>query len=147
MSKRGTFWVLESDWGGQVLMSVPAETVKTELLRAALIIVDAVDWTCNDGDGCSLFQEVGRPGGAIFGGMGGGIFPRGRIWIHKNLNSGSRAWVEKFLFDGADLPTVEKLVEWLAEEDCAFQYHHYTAAQLQQIAQAALSSALGCMHD
>ena len=136
------YWILEGDWGGQIYLSVPVDTVEPGRVEAALCIVDTVEWTCNEGGGRSAFQKKGRPGRPIFGGMGGGFFPSGRIWTHPRLNPDLKVWVEQFIFGEVSLPTIGKVVEWLTKENV---FNHRDDRQLSRLARMVQKLALGCM--
>ena len=147
ISKRGTYWVLEGDWGGQIYLSVRANAVSEKRAFAALWIVDVVQWTCNNDlevcQGACVHLDKGRPGRPISGGMGGGMFAYSRIWMHDGLNSGLKTWVEPFLFGEVDLPSVEKIFEWLLQEDQRF--HHWSHKELYRLARVAHARASKCL--
>jgi hypothetical protein len=78
--------VLESDWGGQILMTARMTGVKcTEKeLDQLLIDLDKIAWPCNDGDGTGLFYERAKIGDGIGGGMGGGCV-EDPFWVHSSF--------------------------------------------------------------
>jgi len=136
--------VLEGDWGGQIYLSVRVDAVAKERVEAALRIINEVEWTCNDGEGLDAYQMKSRPGRPIGGGMGGGTFPLGRIWMHSGLNSGLATWAEPFLFGEVGLPKIEQIIEWLRVENRSFR--HWSHERTYKHAQAALILAQKCMN-
>ena len=79
--------VMESDDGGQILLTCPVSVVRCGLaaLEALLVWLDAVAWS-GGGDPTArrlLFEH--RPiGSGLAGGMGGGVIGEG-VWLHPQL--------------------------------------------------------------
>ena len=149
--KEYTHWVLEGDWGGQIYLSVKVGAVKEERLEAALRIIDIVEWTCNECDGASMYQEVaGGYGEGISGGMGGGRYATTeRIWIHDGLNSGLKTWVEAFLFGEVELPTIEQIFGWLIQEDRSLRFpgnRKSVSPKLYRLARVTHARATKCLN-
>jgi hypothetical protein len=78
--------VLEGDWGGQIYVVCPAKIVACDEATLKLLLqdLDALAWSCNDGEGARVYFERAAPGTGVAGGMGGGIVTD-EIWIHRKL--------------------------------------------------------------
>lgn len=83
--------VAYGDWGGQVYWVVDQEEVILDntCIQNLLEKVDREAWDCNEGEG-KFFSRyfkgyVARRGG-VMGGMGGGSYSPGKLWVHPNIS-------------------------------------------------------------
>ena len=97
------FFVAEGDWGGQIYLTAPVGLVEAVRLKAITIIVDAIEWACNDGEGAGLYEwDAELAEEEVSGGMGGGLLTEG-LWFHPDLRLELRTWATTFLL-GKDEP-------------------------------------------
>lgn len=107
------WFVLEGDWGGQIYATIPVSMAPSRnRLEAALLIIDALQWPCNDG-GTSCYESEGHSSAdGICGGMGGGA-TEDSLWLHDGLLSNLKSWVPEFFAGRAGLPSPQKMFEWV----------------------------------
>lgn len=98
--------VIDADWGGQVLLTVPAELIDQDLLRGEPMNqlvreLNQLLWSCNGDAGTGDYfvsnslpcahRELGyglvswRVVGYVGGGMGGGYLLEDELWLHYSL--------------------------------------------------------------
>lgn len=83
-------WVAEGDWGGQIYFCVETELVgERKKVEDAMLFADAICWPCNESDPDSitliLAENLNQLSAALYGGMGGGCYIPGNLWLHKSL--------------------------------------------------------------
>lgn len=87
VNKPGWWVVMEGDWGGTILATVPAKDIKTpERAMEMAKYLNAIVWPCNEGEGVSIHLQRGHPGDSVWGGMGGGVLMP-KVWLHDQLRS------------------------------------------------------------
>jgi len=109
------WFVLEGDWGGQIYATVPVDLTSARRVLAALAIVDAIEWHCNDGEGARAHEMEGEIGEGVDGGMGGGLLTR-NLWAHWSL-APMHDWLERFLFGNESLPHFAQMMEWFCSNE------------------------------
>ena len=94
MNSKRNWYVLSGDWGGQIYMTIPINFVSVYIAKAILHIIDAVEWGTNEGRGAELLIRDASEDMSILGGLGGGQLEPRCIWIHPQLHSTVKIWVE-----------------------------------------------------
>ncbi len=82
------FWMAEGDWGGQIYFTVDQDMVKISNKQLVELVreLDTYAWDCNEGQGWDIrLMEIIKEefDGIIPGGMGGGRYIPGELWVHK----------------------------------------------------------------
>lgn len=83
-ARTDTWVVVEADWGGQILLTIPAALVKCpeDTLRQ---LVEKLAWiTWGEPEGAAFYFETHKVGYGRAGGMGGGAI-RDELWVHPEL--------------------------------------------------------------
>jgi ribosomal protein L24E len=109
-------FVLEGDWGGQVYLTIPITLTTERKVRAALPIIDALEWETNEGEGAACYTQDSDSEEGVWGGMGGGLMTDG-LWLHDSLLPCLKIWVREFLLGSAVLPSSETMIEWYIRQD------------------------------
>jgi len=79
--------ILQGDWGGQIYAVIPATMIQCseKSLHRLLIALDRQAWSCNEGEGASIYYEQKTVGEGIAGDMGGGA-STGELWVHAEFD-------------------------------------------------------------
>jgi len=87
VNKPGWWVVMEGDWGGTILATIPAKDIRSsEYAEKMAKYLDAIVWPCNEGEGVTVYLKRGRNGDGVWGGMGGGLLMP-KVWLHDQLRS------------------------------------------------------------
>jgi len=84
------FWVAEGDWGGQIYFTIDQAMVRISDQKLVKLVreLDTFAWDCNEGEGWDirLFEIINEEfDGIIPGGMGGGRYIPGELWVHEEF--------------------------------------------------------------